>query len=57
MLHHHAGQGYNNGVIISDTGKSSNFAGQRLPKDDIIFEALGNNDELSSAIGYIYIYI
>ena len=32
---------------------SSNFAGKRLPKDDIIFEALGTNDQLSSTIGYV----
>ena len=34
-------------------GVSSNFAGQRLPKDDQIFEALGSNDELSSHIGFV----
>lgn len=34
-----------------DKGVSSNFAGQRLPKDDHIFEALGSNDELSSFLG------
>ena len=34
-------------------GKSSNFAGQKLPKNDEVFEALGTNDELSSVIGYV----
>ena len=33
------------------TGMSSNFAGKRLPKDHIIFNALGANDQLSSTIG------
>ena len=32
-------------------GMSSNFSGERLPKDHIIFEALGKNDQLSSTIG------
>ena len=32
-------------------GVTSNFAGQRLPKTDDIFEALGSNDELNSHIG------
>ena len=32
-------------------GTSSNYAGQRLPKDDVLFEALGSNDELSSSLG------
>ena len=32
---------------------TSNFAGQRLPKTNEIFEALGSNDELNSCIGYV----
>ena len=34
-------------------GTSSNYAGQRLSKDDALFEALGSNDELSSSLGYL----
>ena len=36
-----------------DTGRSSNYDGEYYSKDDILFDTLGNIDELSSWIGKI----
>lgn len=37
-----------------DTGETSLYCGKRISKDDYIFDILGNIDELSCRIGFLY---
>lgn len=39
-----------------DQGKTRNYSNELLPKSDLLFEALGNNDELSSVLGLCFHY-
>jgi len=39
-----------------DSGKSRNYSNELLDKTDILFDALGNIDELSSILGLTYHY-
>ncbi|KAI6657426.1 Cob(I)yrinic acid a,c-diamide adenosyltransferase, mitochondrial [Oopsacas minuta] len=44
-------------TYVGDKGLTSNYVGTRIPKDDVIIEALGTTDELSSQIGLIRAWI
>ncbi len=37
-----------------DAGTSKNYTNESFPKDDVLFESLGTNDELSSYLGLTY---
>ncbi len=37
-----------------DTGTSKNYSNETFRKDDLLFETLGTNDELSSVLGLCY---
>ena len=52
-----SGQGFKIYTKTGDKGTSALYTGDRLPKDDTIFECLGSIDELNANLGLAREYI